>query len=142
MKNTFVLSDKSVEIIKTLAEKYNLKLVILFGGLAQGIYDDKSDIDLAILPEDRSFYEDENLSKLIYDLMAVEDIERREVDVVMITSENPLLLYQIGKYGEPVYEKDEETYIRFLNWARFTYEDNLRFQKGLDELILEDLKKL
>ncbi len=60
----------------------------------------------------------------------------------MITSENPLLLYQIGKYGEPVYEKDEETYIRFLNWARFTYEDNLRFQKGLDELILEDLKKL
>ncbi len=78
MKNTFVLSDKSLEIIKTLAGKYNLKLVILFGGLAQGIYDDKSDIDLAILPEDRSFYEDENLSELIYDLMVVEDIERRE----------------------------------------------------------------
>ncbi|MBI2470990.1 MAG: nucleotidyltransferase domain-containing protein [Planctomycetes bacterium] len=137
-----MLSNKSLEIIKTLAGKYHLKLVILFGGLAQGIYDDKSDIDLAILPEDNSFYENECLSKLIYDLMAVEDIERREVDVVPITSENPLLLYQIGKYGEPVYEKDEETYIRFLNWARFTYEDNLRFHRGLDELILEDLKKL
>lgn len=74
--------------------------------------------------------------------MDVEDIERREVDVVPITSENPLLLYQIGKCGEPIYEKDEETYIRFLNWARFTYEDNLRYQRGLDELILEDLKKL
>jgi hypothetical protein len=94
------------------------------------------------LPEDNSFYENERLSKLTYDLMEVEDIERREVDVVPITSENPLLLYQIGKYGEPVYERDEETYICFLNWARFTYEDNLRFLKGLDELILEDLKKL
>ena len=94
------------------------------------------------MPDDSSFYENDSLSKLIYDLMEVEDIERREVDVVPITSENPLLLYQIGKYGEPVYEKDEETYIRFLNWARFTYEDNLRFQRGLDELILEDLKKL
>ncbi len=141
-KHIPVLSNKSTDIIKTIAEKYLLKLVILFGGLAQGIYDDMSDIDLAILPEDNSFYENDSLSKLIYDFMDVEDIERREVDVVPITSENPLLLYQIGKYGEPVYEKDEETYIRFLNWARFTYEDNLRFQRGLDELIREDLKKL
>ena len=30
------------------------------------------------------------------------------MDVVPITSENPLLLYQIRKYGEPVHEKDEE----------------------------------
>jgi len=114
MKNIFVLSDKSLEIIKTLAEKYHLKLIILFGGLAQGIYDDKS----AILPEDSSFYENDSLSKLIYDLMEVEDIERREVDVVPITSENPLLLYQIGKYGEPVYEKDEETYICFFKLGK------------------------
>lgn len=64
------------------------------------------------------------------------------MDVVLITLENPLLLYQIWKYGEPIYEKDEETYIRFLNWGRFTYEDNLRFHKGLDELILENLKRL
>ena len=75
MKNIFVLSDKSLKIIKALAEKYHLKLVILFGGLAQGIYDDKSDIDLAILPEDSSFYENDSLSRLIYDLMEVEDIE-------------------------------------------------------------------
>jgi len=40
MKIFFTLSNKSLEIIKRLAEKYHLKLVILFGGLAQGIYDD------------------------------------------------------------------------------------------------------
>lgn len=137
-----MLSDKTIEIIRSIAEKYRLRLVILFGGLAQGVYDAKSDIDLAIMPEDKSFYENEDFSKLTYDLMDVEDVEKREVDVVMITSENPELLYQIGKYGEPVYEKDDECYIRFLNWARFTYEDNRRFNRDIDELIEENLKKL
>ncbi len=74
--------------------------------------------------------------------MLVEDIEKREVDVVLITSENPLLLYQIGKYGEPVYEKDDECYMRFLNWSRFTYEDNRRFNSGLIELVLENINRL
>ncbi len=137
-----MLSDKSKEIIKTIAEKYDLILVILFGGMAKGVYDRKSDIDLAILPKSRSLYENETFSKLIYDFMLVEDIEKREVDVVLITSENPLLLYQIGKYGEPVYEKDDECYMRFLNWSRFTYEDNRRFNSGLKELVLENIKRL
>ncbi|MCP4265667.1 MAG: nucleotidyltransferase domain-containing protein [Candidatus Brocadiaceae bacterium] len=70
-----MLSDKSKEIIRTIAEKYDLILVILFGGMAKGVYDRKSDIDLAILPRNRSFYENETFSKLIYDFMMVEDIE-------------------------------------------------------------------
>lgn len=137
-----MISDKSIKIIEDVAVKYQIKLCILFGGLARGIYDDKSDIDLAFLPENNFFYENESFSDLTYDLMEVEDVERREVDAVMITSENPLLLYEIGKYGDPVYEKDPECYIRFLNWARFTYEDNLRFTRGMDESIADHLKIL
>lgn len=86
-----VLSNNTIDIMKALAEKYRLKLVILFGGLAQGIYDDKRDIGLATLPENRFFYENDSLSKLIYHLMAVKDIERREVDVIPITAENPFV---------------------------------------------------
>ncbi len=59
-----MLSDKSREIIKTIAEKYELVLVILFGGMAQGVYDKKSDIDFAILPKSRSFYENESISRI------------------------------------------------------------------------------
>jgi hypothetical protein len=35
-------SGKSKEIIKTIVEKYDLVLVILFGGMAQGVYDRKA----------------------------------------------------------------------------------------------------
>lgn len=138
-----MLTDKSLEIIRTLAGKYSLKLVILFGGLAKGIYDEKSDMDIAILPQNTNeFIEKEKLSSLIYDFMEVEDIERREADIVLVTSENPILLYQIAKFGVPLYSENDETYQNFLSWARFTYEDNMRFITGLSETVKEKLRHI
>ena len=138
-----MLSEKSTEKIKKLALKYKLKLVILFGGLAEGIYNAASDMDIAVLPENsRNFIDNEILSKLVYDFMEIEDIEKREADIILITSENPLLLYQIAKYGIPSYSKTEDDYMNFLSWARFTYEDNRRFLRGIPDLIKESLNKI
>ena len=138
-----MLSEKSTEKIKKLALKYKLKLVILFGGLAEGIYNAASDMDIAVLPQNsRDFIDNEIYSKLVYDFMEIEDIEKRDADIILITSENPLLLYQIAKYGIPLYSKTEDDYMNFLCWARFTYEDNRRFFRGTPDLIKESLNKI
>ena len=94
------------------------------------------------MPEDSSFYENDSLSRSIYDLMEVEDIERREVDVVPITSEN--------RFFTPVSNREvRRTRVRkgrrnlytILKLGKVYLRGQLEISKGLDELILEDLKK-
>lgn len=135
-----MLKSKSKKLIKKLAQKYKLKLVMLYGSAAKDKLQVNSDIDLAILGE-KDFFE-KHISDFNYDMMDVEEIERRNFDIVPISGENPILLYNIFNDGIPVYIQDEEEYCRIRCWARFTYEDNKRFFYGRDELIKKRLKNL
>lgn len=136
-----MLQEKSKKIIKKLAKKYGIKLIMLFGSsLKDNKLRFKNDIDLAILA-DKEFYEN-NYSKFRFELLDVADLEKREIDTVPISSQNPLLLYDIFQEGEPVYYKNEEEYAKIRSWARFSYEDNSRFFKGQKELLEKGLKEL
>lgn len=137
-----MLRKKSLKIIKKLGKKYNLKLIMLFGSaLKDTKLRYKNDIDLAILA-DREFYEDDKYSKFRFDLLEVGEIEKKEIDVVPISGQNPLLLYDIFQEGEPLYYRDEGEYYKIRSWARWSYEDNSRFFKGRKELLEKGLLKL
>ena len=59
--------------------------------------------------------------------MEAEAIEQKEIEVVPISGENPILLYNIFNDGVPVYIKSEDEYDKLRSWARFIYEDSRRF---------------
>jgi len=135
-----ILKPESREIIRKLAESFGVKTAIVFGSIARGKENDKSDIDLAILA-DKKFYE-EKFSDFIYGLMEAEKIEQKEIEVVPISGENPILLYNIFNDGIPVYVKNEEEYANLCSWARFVYEDSRRFFFGREEMLKKRLEKL
>lgn len=135
-----MLKSKSQKIIRDLAEKYHLKVAIVFGSAAKGKIQERSDIDLAILAG-RDFYEKKN-SNFNYDLMKVEEIEKREIDVIPISNQNPILLFNIFNDGIPIYIRDEEEYYRLRSWARFSYEDSERFFYGREKLLEKRMEKL
>lgn len=136
-----MLQEKSKKIIKKLAKKYGIKLVMLFGSaLKDKKLRFKNDIDIAILA-DKEFYED-NYSKFRFELSDVADLEKREIDTVPISSQNPFLLYDIFQEGEPIYYRSEEEYAKIRSWARWSYEDNSRFFRGQKELLEKSLAKL
>lgn len=136
-----MLQEKSNKLIKKMAKKYGIKLIMLFGSsLKDNKLRFKNDIDLAILA-DKEFYEN-NYSKFRFELLDVVDLEKREIDIVPISAQNPLLLYDIFQEGEPIYYRSEEEYAKIRSWARFSYEDNSRFFKGQKELLEKGLKKL
>lgn len=136
-----MLKPETVKIIEELAKKYDLKLVMLFGSVAKENMREKSDIDIAVLPSDQKFYE-KDFASFTYDLMEAEDMEKREIEVVPISSENPLLLYHIFYYGKPLYIKNKEKWPEIRSWARFTYEDNQRFFYGREKLLEKKIKAL
>lgn len=80
--------------LKTIAKKYHLKLVILFGSVATNKTHKHSDLDIAVLTM-RHFSFD-NLLGLTYGLTK---IFKQDVDLSVLNSASPLLKYQTVKYG-------------------------------------------
>ena len=139
-----MLQEKSKKIIQKLGKKYHLKLIMLFGSsLKEKKLRFKNDIDLAILA-DKEFYESGQYSKFRFDLLEAADIERREIDVVPIRAQNPILLYDIFQEGEPLYYRNEEEYYNIRSWARWSYEDNSRFfdLPKREKLLRKSIKQL
>lgn len=135
-----MLKPKTKKIICALAKKYHLKVVILFGSSARKKLRPGSDIDLAVLA-DSQFYESD-FSGFNYDLMKAEDIEKREIEVVPISSYNPILLFNIFNDGLPIYIRNKEDYYRLRAWARFTYENSRRFFLGREKLLEKRMERL
>lgn len=135
-----IFKEETNDSIQKLAEKYRLKLVMLFGSAARGTETKKSDIDIAVLG-DKDFYEN-NYSDFLFEMAKLERIEKREIEVVPISDRNPILLYHIFKDGIALYKKSEEEYFRTISWARFIYEDNKRFFYGREKLIEKRLKEI
>jgi predicted nucleotidyltransferase len=135
-----MVSNEAKRRIAELAAQYGLKLVMLFGSAAREKMDAKSDLDIAVLGNS-DFYE-KRYSDFLYDLTAVEEKEKREIEVVPISDRNPVLLFEIFNGGIPLFYKDEEEYWRIRNWARHTYEENSRFFADRERLMDERLARL
>ena len=134
------MKKKTEKMIQDLAKQYSLKVVMVFGSEAKGTARAGSDIDLAILAN-QVFY-DKKFSDFNFDLMRAEEIEQREMDVVPIGNQNPLLLFNIFNDGKPLYIADQQEYYRLCNWARISYEESRQFFGGRGKLLVRRVKNL
>ena len=96
MENTGI-RDEVIQEIYTLAEKYNIKKVILFGSRARGDFKRTSDIDLAVSGGNIAAFaldvEEETTTLLKYDVVNLDGSVQKE------------LLDVIEKEGVMLYEK-------------------------------------
>lgn len=94
------LNPKVIEGLKTIAEKYPVSKIVLFGSRARGDNNTKSDIDIAIytLPEFA------NKGRFVSD---IEDLETLlKIDTVFISKDTDgKLVKNIQKEGVIIYER-------------------------------------
>lgn len=103
MKKIKVFSEENERDFEKIAEKYNLKLILLFGSAVSQKIHSQSDVDIAVFSEkpDLSL---KSYSNLLFDLQR--HFPKREVDLVVINRADPLLLKKIMEdcrllYGSP-----------------------------------------
>jgi predicted nucleotidyltransferase len=87
-----------------LAEKYQLRFVVLFGSVAKMRDSAHSDVDIAILPHDS-----ENFTYALEECVA-NDIARyfnKRTDVTIASSANPVLLHEMLEHGVPLFEEEK-----------------------------------
>lgn len=93
------ISPRAIDDMQTVAQKYNLKRMTLFGSRARGTYDKKSDIDLAIYGcEDFPGFAD----SMEEDVWTLLEFDLIDMDAPTISEE---LKSEIKKDGVVIYEK-------------------------------------
>lgn len=86
----FTQLKKDSELINSIATKHGVKRISLFGSVARGEEQEKSDIDLLV-----DFDEGASLFDLINLKLELEGIYNRKVDITTVNSLHPLMASQV-----------------------------------------------
>ena len=126
--------------LSRIAEKYNLKLIILFGSFARCMSPKDSDIDIAVQRErsaEASDFNDE--LALIGELTKI--FNGKKIDLCLINRANPLLLKQINQNCELLYG-DLSDFYNFKIYAFNRYNDYRIYFKMESDFVKKQVKKI
>ena len=113
------LTKAQKEKIKQIAQKYNLKLVLLFGSQVSGYLNRESDVDIAFLPSKKlTFKQDYTLN---YEFTNVFGTDK--VDTVNLKTAPPLLMKQIIDNCQILYQLKPMVFDYFEAYARQRYQE-------------------
>ena len=108
-----------IRILKEVLEKdENVIFAYLFGSQVSGLATEKSDIDVAVyfkLPP-------EGVEKLDY-AVKLEDVVKKEIDLVVLNEASPFLRFHILRTGVPLVVKDSEVLAKFKEKAMKDYDE-------------------
>lgn len=124
--------------IKKICDKYDIKLLVLFGSQATGESRPESDIDLAILfPESADFRDNEIRAGVDF----MEAFQSGNVELVVLNRSEPLLLKEVASTGIPLYEKEKGLFDEYQLLFIKKYLDTYKFRMIAEERLNEFLKK-
>lgn len=104
-----LITDSQKKDIATLAQKYGLSLVVLFGSQVTGAVHSKSDVDIAVLGTKKN-----DRIKLMNDFDEV--FKRDDIEVVNMNEASPTMMRVLVEEGKSLYERMPDT---FFNWKLY-----------------------
>lgn len=123
--------------LQYLKEKYDIKLIYIFGSYAKGTNKKNSDLDIAVLLG--GDYAPFKKLELIGDL--VEIFKRDDVDLVILNEANSVLRHQVIKYGKVIFEESEDVRVDFEVKTLREYMDMEYFRKVQMDIVKEWIKE-
>jgi uncharacterized protein len=132
------ITEKQKLKIDELSERYQLKLVLLFGSRATGKINKESDFDVAYLPEKNLSYEQETDINLQFTFIFSHD----RVDTVDLRKAPPLLLFGIFKNCQVLFAEDDLIFYRYRAYAIKKYIDAEQFYEEKFDKLKNTIKNL
>lgn len=128
-------------MLNKLADKYELKLVILFGSQVSGRTHQESDYDIAYF-SDRDLSSEEE-SHLMFGLMPIMKIrDERLVNLVNAKKAGALLLRSITSGGQVLFERGQEDFLSLKLYARRVFFDSQFFRNNSFRIVKERISKM
>lgn len=110
--------------IKQFCIRENIVLMVLFGSRAKNKTHERSDVDIAILPNIHRI-----TSKKLFYISELEQIYKTTIDLVILSAgTDPLLLNEIFKNGKPIYEERKGVFReqQYRAWTMYVDTRHLR----------------
>jgi predicted nucleotidyltransferase len=114
-------------LLKRVASKYGLDLIVLFGSHASGRARARSDVDIAVRRQPARI-EPDSLKLEIGGTLERAFPEAAEVDVVFLNEASSLLLFQVATTGRPLYERRPLLFWQFQSYAARRYDDDFKYR--------------
>jgi len=110
-----------------------LRLILLFGSVATGKVNKKSDIDLA-------FLFDKPIEMLALTNRVIRLLRTDNIDVIDLRRASPLLKYSAVRHGKPLYEREPGMFNEFYSLAFRMYVDTKKLRDAQAVSIKQFLK--
>lgn len=115
-----------------IANKYNLKQIILFGSQASGQVRAESDFDIGILAQ--KSLSPQQQETLLIDLSQKLNLPIQKIDLTFLNQASPLLLFQSVKNAKLLYGQPK-SFTAFQLYGIKQYQDNQKNFKLLDNYL-------
>lgn len=126
----------NLNLIRRIAKKYQLKLLVIFGSSVRGGIHQKSDIDLAFYPS-KSVDEE----KLYGEFVQV--LKREDIDLVnLATTQDHLVRFEVLNTGKVLYEAEKGIKSKMEWQSYFDYVDFKKYYNWRSELISAKLAEV
>lgn len=112
--------------LESVAKRYGLRLIVLFGSQVTGRTHPESDVDVAVWLT-RSL----SASRRTRLWMELSDAFRAEIDLTVLNHAEPLLLSHVARKGQLLYENKRWAWQEFKGYAFRYYEDTRKFRDDL-----------
>ena len=126
-------------MMNSLKRDNSLLAIYLFGSHASGKAHKYSDIDIAVLYDEKADKK-EYTDKRIEIMTAVSESFNREVDVVVLNQAPPMLKYHILRYGMRLYERSNRQEHSFEVQAIQEYFDFLPIRNRMEQGLIKKVK--
>ena len=127
-----VISNEQKELIAAVCQKYEVKILLLFGSEVDGRTHKESDVDVAFLGKKLSF---EELAQFNTELQKV--FGREKIDTVSLLPLNPLILKRIFDNHQVLYLKDRFLYHTLSSYAIKSYLETKFLRENLKKRLEE-----
>ncbi len=129
MTSTLV-SLPSKEVLKPIAYKFGIRLIVVFGSVVRGTTNAESDIDLGVLTNrPLTFNQRLKLWETLSPLFNV------EVDLVVLNHANPVLAFEAASTGDLLFENKSNTWDNWKSFSFRQYWDTEKFRNDLRKFI-------
>ncbi|MBM3238155.1 nucleotidyltransferase domain-containing protein [Candidatus Poribacteria bacterium] len=132
--NTMMFSDIDIFEIRRIADRYQLDLIVLFGSYAKGTFRPSSDMDIAVHTTRKDYAMRDDDSKAFWEMELFDDLNAvlkapEGVDLVVLNRANSTLLYEVARYGIPLYQREKDTFHQFRSYAARRFYDDAKFRR-------------
>ena len=108
-----------IRVLKEVLEKdKNVIFAYLFGSQVSGLATEKSDVDVAIYFK----FPPRGMKKLDY-AVRIENLVKKEIDLVVLNEASPFLRFHILRTGVPLVVKNSEILAKFKEKAMRDYDE-------------------